>query len=265
MTERLGLPGFGMCCGSFGTGRKKLVLIPGLSVKNTTDRIGAVERAYRELAEDYTVYLIDRRENPPDGYRLRDMAEDTAAAMDMLKIGKTSICGTSQGGMIAQYIAMRYPERTEKLILTSTCFESSKLLRETMSEWVGIARTGDSKKLNRAFIDRLYRESLSEEYRDRLLAVSPDYTAEELRRFAILAETMLDMDIEKESGKRLREIDCPTLVIGCEGDRVVGPEASAELARRIGGELHMYGSEYGHAVYDEAPDYVDRLKEFLKK
>ena len=44
-------------------------------------------------------------------YRLRDMAEDTIALMDHLRIRSAHIVGASMGGMIAQEIALTFPER----------------------------------------------------------------------------------------------------------------------------------------------------------
>ncbi|MFX5884896.1 alpha/beta fold hydrolase, partial [Acinetobacter baumannii] len=48
-------------------------------------------------------------------YRLRDMAEDTIALMAHLRIRAAHIVGASMGGMIAQEIALIFPERVRSL------------------------------------------------------------------------------------------------------------------------------------------------------
>ena len=55
-------------------------------------------------------------------YRLEDMADDTVRLMDALSIPKAHIVGQSMGGMIAQWIGLRNPERVLSLtlIMTST-------------------------------------------------------------------------------------------------------------------------------------------------
>lgn len=52
--------------------------------------------------------------DPP--YALEDMAADAVGLLDALGIAKAHICGMSMGGMIAQTIALNYPERVLSLI-----------------------------------------------------------------------------------------------------------------------------------------------------
>lgn len=49
-------------------------------------------------------------------YKLIDMAKDTIGLLDVLKINKAHLCGASMGGMIAQIIAIEFPERVLSLI-----------------------------------------------------------------------------------------------------------------------------------------------------
>ena len=64
---------------------------------------------------------------------------------------------------------------------------------------------------------------------------------------------------------RLVQIRCPVLVIGSADDAVLGREASEKIAAAFGERpdcgLYMY-SGYGHAVYDLAPDYKERILRF---
>ena len=48
------------------------------------------------------------------------MADDVIGHLDSLKIDKASILGSSMGGLIAQEIAINYPDRVNKLLLCST-------------------------------------------------------------------------------------------------------------------------------------------------
>jgi len=60
------------------------------------------------------VQLLKRDRHSP--YTLADMAGDSVGVLDCLGIEKAHIVGTSMGGMIAQTLAIRYPERTLSLV-----------------------------------------------------------------------------------------------------------------------------------------------------
>ena len=52
---------------------------------------------------------------PKTAYTLHDMADDVAGLMDHLGLERSHIVGTSMGGMIAQLMAIFYPERLYSL------------------------------------------------------------------------------------------------------------------------------------------------------
>ena len=46
------------------------------------------------------------------------MADDLSQCMDQLQIPKADLVGVSQGGMIALHLALRYPQKVGKLVLS---------------------------------------------------------------------------------------------------------------------------------------------------
>ena len=107
---------------SFGNGERQLVVLPGLSDGLTTVKGKApfLRAPYKRFLNDYTVSIFSRKNRMPEGYTIRQMAADQARAMQALGIGKAAVLGVSQGGMIAQYLAIDEPEMVEKLILAVT-------------------------------------------------------------------------------------------------------------------------------------------------
>ena len=89
-------------------------------------------------------------------------------------------------------------------------------------------------------------------------------TDDEMARFVIVAEGAKGFDVLDD----LCKIECPVLLIGSEDDNVLGDEATKQIAEKLDGhpgfELHMYDG-YGHAAYDMAPDYKERMQTFLSK
>ena len=65
----------------------------------------------------------------------------------------------------------------------------------------------------------------------------------------------------------LENIKCPTLILAASKDQVVTPEASQKIYDRLKAagtpcELQMYEG-YGHAVFDELPEFKSKILEFL--
>ena len=253
--------GIEMAYCTFGQGEKILVILPGLSIKPVTASAEAVAAAYADFTQDYTIYLFDRRSNNPADYSIEDMAEDTVTVMKSLGLDKIDIFGASQGGMIAEVIALNHPDMVDKMILGSTCSRISDKGNRVITQWLEYAKEKKAYELNEAMIDAIYSETTLSAYRDSLLEAGNDISDEELERFIIYDSAILEFDVYD----RLGELKSDTFVIGCEGDKVLGVEASQEIADQTGCELYIYGEEYGHGVYDEAPDYRSHMMDFLKK
>ena len=73
---------------SFGTGEKKLVVLPGLSdgLATVKGKAFILSAPYKKFFRNYTVYMFSRKNNMPEGYSVRDMADDQIRAMKALKI-----------------------------------------------------------------------------------------------------------------------------------------------------------------------------------
>ena len=245
----------------FGTGGKILVMLPGLgdglrSVKGTALPMAFT---YRVFAKDFTVYAFSRKNALPEGYTTKEMAADQAAAMEQLGIQKADVLGVSMGGMIAQYLAIDYPEKVGRLILTVTSARPTPVLTESIGEWVSCAKRGD----HTAFMDSNVRRIYSEEYYRKnkwLVPIMGRLTKPKTYdRFFIQANACL----KHRAYENLHQIQAPTLVIGGEKDNVLGGDASREIVTQIpGAELRMY-QQWGHGLYEEAKDVNQTILNFL--
>ena len=247
-----------------GKGKRTMVILPGLSVQSVMGLGEAVAAEYEVMANDFTVYVFDRRLSLPPAYSVYDMAEDTAEAIQMLGLRDIHLFGTSQGGMIAMEIACRYPAIISKLALGSTTSHVKDGQYRQMKQWIDLAKKKDSVGLYLAFGEKLYPPTLFAQYKDMLAAAGETVTEEELARFVVLAKGTKGFDVSD----RLHGIQCPVLVIGSWDDEVVGGDATLEIVKQIGDrpdvESYMY-TGYGHAAYDTAPDYRRRLYRFFMK
>ena len=246
----------------FGTGARDLIMLPGLGdgLKTVGGTALPMALMYRMFAKDFTVYMFSRREDLPAGHSTRDMAKDLADAMDALGIEKADILGVSMGGMIAQWLAIDYPERVGKLILTVTAARPNGVLEESIHEWMEQARAGEhtalmDSNLRRIYSDKYYRQN---KWMIPLLGVLTKPKSYE--RFLILAEACLNHDAYGE----LAKIKAPTFVIGGGRDLAIGANAAGELAEMIPGSVLKIYPQWGHGLYEEAKDFNDTVLEFLQ-
>ena len=244
----------------FGTGKKILLMIQGLNTNGIKGASLSLAYMYRIFAKEYTVYLFDRRDEVYDGITVRDFALDIAEAMDVLGLKDADVFGVSQGGMIAQYLALERPDLVHKLVLAVTLSRNNDIVKSVVQNWIFMTEQGDFRALVLDMAEKMY----SDEYVKRYQFIMPLLTIlqkpKNVERFLILAKSCLTCNIYDE----LEKITCPVLVIGGKQDKVVGGTASEEIAEKLGCEYYMY-EEFGHAVYEEAADFNKKVLKFLKK
>lgn len=240
----------------FGSGEKAFVIICGMNMTGLAGLAGPVSEAYGMFAEEYTVYLLDRLKVLPEGYTVREMAEDTAEIMRALGIENADVMGNSQGGMIAECIAIDNPGLVHSLVLSSSMSHLTGLGSKVLSYWAELADRKDGREIYREFFKCVYGNPDHE-----LLAILENTaTDEQCVRYGVMARACLSFDVRDE----LKKIKCPVLVVGSDYDNVLGGEISRELAEELGCELFMYNNQkFGHAVCDEAPDFKQRMMDFF--
>ena len=248
---------------SFGRGSKNLIIMPGLSDGLVTVKGKALLLVwpYTKFFKDYTVYMFSRKNNMPEGYSIRDMATDQARALKELGISKTSVMGVSQGGMIAQFLTIDYPDIVEKLILTVTAPSANEKIQDNVASWIEMAKRGDHKSIMIDIAEKAYSEKFLKKYRMLYPILGHVGEPRNYDRLFINANAILSFDAYAE----LDKIICPTYIIAGEKDKTVGTRASYEMKEKIkNSELYIYQG-LGHAAYEEAKDFYDRVYDFLVK
>ena len=246
---------------SFGHGGRSVVILPGLSDGLATVKGKALLLAppYRSFFEEYTIYLFSRKDAMPDGYSIRDMAADQARVMRALGLEGSCVMGVSQGGMIAAFLAADHPDLVEKLVLAVTAPFANGLIRENVTRWIGYAEKKDHKSLMVDTAERSYSPACLKKIRLTYPVIGHIGKPKDYGRFLANARAILEFDARSV----LKDIICPTLIIGGCEDRIVGAGASLELHCGIpGSELFLYRG-LGHAAYEEAKDFNRRVFEFF--
>lgn len=247
-----------MDCVSFGRGSKPLVILPGLSVRGVKGAGFGLALMYRSFGRHFRVFVFDKPAQMPENCDIKYLAETTAAAMRALGIEKAALLGVSMGGMIALELAIGHPELVGKLIPALTAARPDPGMEKAVGTWLELTEKGDYAAFARDMFARMYSPGYLRRYGPFMPILCRLSKPQDVPRFRRLARACLTAD----SCGRLGEIDCPSLVIGAEEDRVVSPAAARELAEALGCPLRMYEG-LGHAAYEEAADFNDSVLEFF--
>lgn len=248
---------------AFGKGAKTLIALPGLSDGLATVKGKALilSAPFKKFLKEYTVYMFSRKNDMPEGYSIRQMAEDQAAAMKLLGIEKACVLGVSQGGMIAQYLAIDHPEMVEKLILAVTAPDANEVVTNAVSAWTDMAKKGDHTALMVDTAEKMYSKKYLEKNRKFFPVLAHFTRPENYDRFLKNAYAILHFDARDE----LKHIKCPVLILAGDDDNTVGNEAPYQLKQGIvNSEMFLYEG-LGHGAYEEGKDFYDRVYAFCEK
>lgn len=249
----------------FGRGAKPLIILPGLG-----DGLGPVQGkaqaaalalSYRCFAREFKVYLFSRKNQLEAGCTTRSMAQDMAQALDALGLARVCVMGVSQGGMIAQWLAIDCPERVEKLVVGVSAARPNELLNTGVRRWMGFAQKGDHKALMIDTCQSIYTPKTQKRYKLLYPFMGSMGRPKSFDRFLNQAGACLTHNTYDE----LKKVICPTLILAGGADRVVGVAASQELAQQIKGSRLVVYEGQGHAAYEEVQAaFNGQVLEFLR-
>jgi pimeloyl-ACP methyl ester carboxylesterase len=211
------------------------------------------------LREDFEVVIYDHRgmgrsgrTNPP--FSIADLADDANALLDELGWESAHVAGISMGGMVAQELALRHPEKIRTLTLgctyaggagaTLTSPETGTKLFESM-------QSGDR--------ERALRVGWEVNVSRRFAADEEQYA--EFRRRAIEVPANLPTIMAQiqaiqphDTSARLGEINAPTLVIHGTEDEMLSYKNGEAIAGAIPNARLEIMDGIGHLFFWEAPE-----------
>ena len=202
---------------------------------------------------------------PNRPYTMAEMADHAAAVLDAAGAEQAGVVGLSMGGMIAQELVLRHPNRVRRLVLGSThCGVSRRIPPDPEV----IKRFADNNGLSP---EQIFEKNL-------LLLVTPRFLkkgSDVLKRYKVrelnapvqpdyALKGQLDAIAGFDACDRIHKIQIPTLILTAELDKLVPPENGRLLSNRIpGAELKSF-ADSGHLIHLEcAEEFHEAAMQFF--
>lgn len=122
-----------------------------------------------------------------------------------------------------------------------------------------MAELNDYKSIFIDSTEKMYSEKRVKKYKPLYPLLCRIGKPKDFNRFIIQANACVNHDAYQE----LDKIKCPTLVIGADNDKVVGVNASEEIAGKIENSRLVIYEGFGHGVCEEAKDFNRQILDFL--
>jgi pimeloyl-ACP methyl ester carboxylesterase len=231
--------------------------------------LGASSRLWLDIpqrlqSERYRVLTVDNRgtggSDPLRGpYSLGRMADDVIRAMDAASVDRGYLVGMSMGGMIAQHAALRHAHRLAGLVLLATTpglphapLPTPRAMRGLLLSALG-ARLGEAAG-HKLVADLILSPSDAGRAVEITDAIGPAFLAAPTPARSFLWQLAACM--VHSTGRHLRRIATPTVVVAGSDDIIMHPKNARVLAERIPNAVLQIVPDCGHGISFSHPDVV---------
>jgi 3-oxoadipate enol-lactonase len=209
----------------------------------------------RHLAARYRVLRFDLRghggsDAPVGAYTMARLADDVVGLMDALDIGQAHVCGVSVGGMVAQTLGVRYPERLLSLTLVDTIHHTPLEARAMWANRIGQVEAHGMRGTVESTLERWLTAPFRERHPEVVTQIRKMLLDTPVRGYVGVAQAIEAFDL----ARAISRIHCPTLVV--VGDKDEGsPVSMAEsIAQQIPGARLEVLPDAAHLSFIEQPE-----------
>ena len=249
-----------------GSGPRQLVALQGLTIDTGPMGrwAGVMLGPYRQLADELTVTLVNRRPGLAPGVTMHDIAADVAALIRSDFGGSADLVGTSTGGSIALQVAIDQPDVVRRLVVHSAAYTLGPAGRRIQCQAAELARRGDWRGVGRLMM--AWVRPVRGPGRVLFPLVVPVGALviahghpRDASEFVAIVEAEDAFDCRADLGR----IVAPTLVIAGASDPGYTPELFRETAAGIPGARLVLYEGMGHPA--SGARFRDDLAAFLRE
>ena len=216
------------------------------------------DRLVDRLQGRYRMLRYDKRghglsEATPAPYVMDDHVGDLIGLLDYLKLDKVVVCGLSVGGLIAQGLAARQPERMRAMILMDTAAKIGTA--EMWNERISVIGKGGIEALADPIMERWLSAKFRAEKPEEALAWRNMLTRTPAEGYVGTSAAIRDTDLTESTAR----IAMPVLGIGGSEDGATPPDLVRGTIDLIEGARFELIEGAGHLPCVEDPDRVAGL------
>jgi len=212
------------------------------------------------LAKRFRVLRVDTRGHGRSPvtqrpYSLAGLADDFAAVLDHLRIGRAHWVGLSMGGMIGQSFALRHPDRLGRLVLANTTSSYGPEGRGMWRQRASLVENGGLAAIRDAVEARYFSEAFRREHPEVVSKVMARFLETRPEGYLGCCDALAELDFSHD----LPRIASPTLVIAGELDAGTPPAMGRAIAAGIPGARFAILPGAAHLSAAEMPGEFSAL------
>lgn len=241
-----------------------LILIHGVGLDHTMwkQQVENLSKQFRVIAYDMLGH--GGSSHPPGPYTLSMFVEQLLSLADQLQLKTFHLIGFSMGGMVAQSIALSYPNKVKTLTILNSVANRTEKQRQAVLSRVNEAENASPSATIEPAIKRWFTEEflinetqVVDCIRTRLKTNNPS---------SYLAAYRLFATADQELWLELQRITQPTLIITGEDDIGSSPQMAMEMHGEINGSEVVIIPKMKHMLPVENAEAVNEIiKAFIKK
>jgi pimeloyl-ACP methyl ester carboxylesterase len=229
----------------FGKGEKLLLVFSGGPGNYLS---GLMSKQFSFLSKKYTIYMMSRKSDLPEGYSTADMAEDFAVVIrDEFNGGPVDVIGESYGGLIALQLAADHPELIRRLVIAMSAYRFSKEGAELDMHFAELASQGRTREAFRSLAPMMVGGRLKVRF---LKFFTSLFGSSTFQKPKCPADLLVEgkAEIAHDCKNKLSQIVAPTLVVAGDRDYFCPVELLRETAAGIPNSKLIIYEGKGHMV-----------------
>jgi 3-oxoadipate enol-lactonase len=231
----------------------------GTSLRSWDPVVSILSKDYEAIAYDYRGH--GRSEKAGGSYSIQLLAQDLRHLLGQLGLRRVHIVGLAVGAMIAQQVAVDYRELVSALVLADARSELDFAGVQHNERRAESVERGGMRLAADVTIERAFAPAFAEKSPETLRSFRGEFLANDPHGYASVSRALSSFHLTN----RLSEIECPTLLLTGELDRLCPPSEAETMQARISGAKLEILRGVGHFSAVEAPgEFADRILAFIR-